>query len=246
MGDVGHEGGPDLVGDLAKRFEVDGPRKRRAAGDDQPGPMLARQIARLVQVDQLGVAANTIGHDGVEAAREVHGAARGQVSAVGQARREHGVAGLQQGEVHRHVGLGSGMRLDIHVLGGEQLLGPRDGQLLGDVHHLAPAVVAPARVALGVLVGEAGTGRLQHRLGHEVLRRDQLQVAGLPLGLGPDHVCDLGIDPLKLAHVIPCPAAEPRGGARGRRSCRPGGGGGHPRSPSRATSGGCPAPSRAP
>ena len=57
------------------------------------------------------------------------------------------------------------MRLHVRVLGAEQLLGPVDGQLLGHVDELAAAVVAPARVALGVLVGEDGALGLEHGRG---------------------------------------------------------------------------------
>src|SRR4029077_20402470 len=72
--------------------------------------------------------------------------------------------------------------------------------LLGDVHELAAAVVALARIALRVLVGHHRADRLQHRLGDEVLRRDQLEVAGLPLGLRADRLGDLGVGLLERAH----------------------------------------------
>jgi hypothetical protein len=45
----------------------------------------------------------------------------------------------------------------------EQLLGALDGQRLGDVDELAAAVVAAARIALGILVGQHRALRLQHR-----------------------------------------------------------------------------------
>ena len=55
------------------------------------------------------------------------------------------VAGLEQRHVDGVVGLGAGVRLDVGVLGAEQLLGAVDRQLLGDVDLLAAAVVAAAR-----------------------------------------------------------------------------------------------------
>ena len=58
-------------------------------------------------------------------------------------------------------------------------LGARDGERLGDVDELAAAVVAPARVALGVLVGHHRAGGFEDRPAHEVLRRDQLEPFGL-------------------------------------------------------------------
>ena len=203
MRDIGHERRAHLVRDLAERLEVDGTRKGRAARDDQLRPMLAREIADLVEVDPLGVLPDPVGHDRVELAREAHRAARGEVPAVGQVRRQHRVAGLEQREVHGHVRLRARVRLDIDVLGAEQLAGARDGELLGPVDDLAAAVVAPARIALGVLVGEHRADRLEHGLGDEVLRRDQLEVARLPLGLRPDDLGDVGIDLVQRFHGPP-------------------------------------------
>jgi hypothetical protein len=44
----------------------------------------------------------------------------------------------------------------------EQLAGTLDGEVLGNVHVLAAAVIAPARIALGVLVGHHRALRLHH------------------------------------------------------------------------------------
>ena len=51
---VHQEDGADLVGDGAERGEVDDPRVRAAAGDDQPGPLAARLVAHRVVVDPAG------------------------------------------------------------------------------------------------------------------------------------------------------------------------------------------------
>jgi hypothetical protein len=174
--------------------------KGRAARDDELRAMLAREIADLVEVDPLGVLPDPVRHDRVELAREAHRTARGEVPAVGQVRRQHRVAGLEQREVDGHVRLRARVRLDIDVLGAEQLAGARDRELLGPVDDLAAAVIAPARIALRVLVGEHRADRLEHRLGDEVLRRDQLEVARLPLGLRPDDVGDVGIDLVQGFH----------------------------------------------
>ena len=107
---------------------------------------------------------------------------------------EERVAGLEQRHVDGVVGLGAGVRLDVGVLGAEQLLGAVDRQLLGDVDLLAAAVVAAARVALGVLVGQHRADRVEHRLGHEVLRGDHLQGPLLAAQLAVEHGGDLGID----------------------------------------------------
>ena len=66
------------------------------------------------------------------------------------------------------------VRLDVGVLGAEQRLDAVDRQLLDLVHDLAAAVVALARVALGVLVVERRAHRLEHARPGEVLGGDQL------------------------------------------------------------------------
>ena len=104
------------------------------------------------------------------------------------------VAGLQQRVIDGRVRLGARVRLHVGVLGAEQRLGPVDRELLGDVDVLAAAVVALARIALGVLVGQHRALALEHRDRHEVLRGDHLERALLALELEREHLGDLGID----------------------------------------------------
>ena len=104
------------------------------------------------------------------------------------------VAGLDHRHVGGVVGLGAGVRLDVRVLGAEELLRAVDRELLGDVDLLAAAVVAPAGVALGVLVGQHRAGRVEHRLRDEVLGGDHLQGPLLAGELALEHAGDLGID----------------------------------------------------
>ena len=75
------------------------------------------------------------------------------------------------------------MWLHVGVFGPVEGLGPLDGECLHVVHDLAAAVVARARVALGVLVREHAPHSLQHRHRSEVLRRDELDIALLPTQL---------------------------------------------------------------
>jgi hypothetical protein len=85
------------------------------------------------------------------------------------------------------------MRLDVRELAGEELLHPLDGEILGDVDELAPAVIAAARIAFRIFVGEDRALSLEHRLRDEVLRGDQLDVACLTVTLLGDRVGDLRI-----------------------------------------------------
>src|SRR6185295_5074827 len=133
-------------------------------------------------------------------------------------------------------------RLHVGVLAAEQLLDPRNGEVLDDVDDLAAAVVALAGVALRVLVGEDGARRLQHRFGDEVLGGDQLEVAMLPLGLLAEDLGDLGIhigQPPNHTATIPIVAPGVKvtryGGTSGRSGRRP---------PERRRSPGLPPPHR--
>ena len=117
-----------------------------------------------------------------------------QVAAVVEREPEHAVAGLQHGEVDRHVRLRARVRLHVRVLGAEQLLRAVARELLDLVDDLAAAVVALARVALGVLVRRHRADGLEHARPREVLGRDQLDLAALPLELAAEQLGDLGVD----------------------------------------------------
>ena len=117
-----------------------------------------------------------------------------EVAAVVKAQRKHRVAGRQEREVRGHVGLRAGVRLDIGVLGAVQALRALDGQRLDLVDDVAAAVVALARIALGVLVGGDAADRLHDRRPREVLRGDQLELVALAVQLAVEKGRDRGID----------------------------------------------------
>ena len=99
------------------------------------------------------------------------------------------------------------------MLGAEQLLGPRDADLLGPVDDLAAAVVAAPGITLGVLVGQRGSQRGQHRRAGEVLARDQLQTAAQAVELVEDDAGDVGVEGGQGVEV-----RAPEGGAHLRRT----------------------------
>ena len=156
--------------------------------------MLLRQPLELVVVEQRVLLAHAVGDDVVEAAGEVDLHAVREVAAVVELHPEHGVARLAERVVDRRVRLRARVRLDVHVLGAEERAGPLDRERLDDVHVLAAAVVALAGVALGVLVRQHRALAVEHRLRHEVLRRDHLERRLLPPELGLHRLGDLGID----------------------------------------------------
>ena len=74
----------------------------------------------------------------------------------------NGVARLGQREEDGLVRLRAGMGLDVGEGAIEQALGAIDGQLLDDVDILAAAVIALARIAFGIFVGEQRARGFEH------------------------------------------------------------------------------------
>ncbi len=72
--------------------------------------------------------------------------------------------GVQHRGVGGLVGLRAGMRLHVGILGAEELLGALARQVLDDIGEFAAAVVALARIAFRVLIGEDAAGGFEHRL----------------------------------------------------------------------------------
>ncbi len=75
----------------------------------------------------------------------------------------------------------------------EQFLGALDRQRLGDVDPFAAAIVARARIALGVFVGHHRALRFQHRPADDVFGRDQLDLMALAAEFALDRGGDLRI-----------------------------------------------------
>ena len=184
----------DLVRDLAEAVGLDRARVGRAAADDQLRPVLLGERENLVVVDQVRLARDAVVDDRVEPPAEVDLQPVRQVPAVRELEREDRVARLQRCHVDGHVRLRARVRLDVRVLGAEQLLGAVDRRLLDLVDDLAAAVVALAGIALGVLVRRHGADRLEDRRPGEVLGGDQLDLAALALELAAEQLRDRRVD----------------------------------------------------
>ena len=148
-----------------------------------------------VVVDPLGRAIHAVRVDLVQPAGEVDRRAVGEMAAVGEVHAQDPVARLEDAEIRRHVGLRARVRLHVDVLGAREQ-GERTllGEHLGDVHELAAAVVALARQALGVLVGQPRPLGFHHRGERVVLARDQLDLVALAIALLEHRPPQLGID----------------------------------------------------
>ena len=177
----------DLVGDRAELVGIDDARIGGAAADDQLRPNLLRLREHVVVVDHHRLARDAVVVELVELPGEVDLQPVRQVAAVVEREAEHAVARLQHGEVDGHVRLRAGMRLHVRVLCAEQLGRATARELLDLVDDLAAAVVALARIPLGVLVRRDRADGLEHARPGEVLGRDQLDLAALALELAPEE-----------------------------------------------------------
>ena len=202
MRDVGHDESARGVGRRPHRREVDRARVGRGADHDDLRLRLHGQPHELLVVDALVVLADAVGHDVEVLAGEVERVAVGEVPAVGEVHPEDRVPGLAGRHVDGGVGLGARVGLHVRVVRAEDLLRAGDREALHHVHELAAAVVAPAGVALRVLVREDRAERLEHRLGDEVLGGDHLELAALPLGLVADGFRHLGVGPGQVLHRV--------------------------------------------
>ena len=92
-----------------------------------------------------------------------------EVPSVRKVHTEDCVAVLKRCEIHRHVGLTSRMRLDVHVLCAKKLLCPLDRKPLHNIAEFTTTVIPSSWITLGILVREYGTSGFEDRLRHEVL-----------------------------------------------------------------------------
>ncbi len=193
MRHVDHQIGADRIRDLAELREVDDARIGGPAGDDDLRLVLGGEARNLVEIDARVLAPHAVLHGVEPLARIVGRGTVGQMPAGGERHAHDGVAGLGEREERAEVGLGAGMGLGVDEGAVEQLLRPLARQILDHVHIFAAAVIAPARIALGVFVGHHRALGLEHRGGDQVLRGDQLDLVLLTRKLAPDRGLDLGV-----------------------------------------------------
>src|SRR5579871_1091205 len=100
----------------------------------------------------------------------------GKMAASRQVQPQKGIARLHQGEKGRDIGGGPRMRLNVCETASEKLRNTLNRQIFGNVDVLAAAIIALARLAFGIFVGEDRALRLEHRGADIILRGDQLDI----------------------------------------------------------------------
>ena len=194
MRHVDQQQGADRIGNFAETREIQFARVGAAAGDDHFRLVLSGDLRHLVEIDLLGFLAHLISGDVISLAGKIQLVAVREMSAVGEIEAHDGVAGLQNGGESGLVGLRSGVRLHVDVLGVEELFGAVAREVFHFIGILAAAVITLAGIAFGVLVGEDAAGGFEHGFRGEILARDQFDLAVLPTRFLKDELVDGGID----------------------------------------------------
>ena len=109
----------------------------------------------LIVINVAGIFVHVVSQRIEHHAGEVYGASVGKVAAVVEIHSEECVARFEHGLEHCHIGLCPGVRLHVGIFGIKNLFQAVDSKVLGLVNNLASAVIAVARIAFGILVGEA-------------------------------------------------------------------------------------------
>ena len=91
------------------------------------------------------------------------------------------------------------MRLHVRMFRAKKFFGPLDRQSFHPVDVLAPAVIALARISFRVFVSEDRSRCFHHRLGNEILRRNQFQPGRLSPHFVAQRFGDFRIDLVQRA-----------------------------------------------
>ncbi|MPM95523.1 hypothetical protein SDC9_142678 [bioreactor metagenome] len=107
----------------------------------------------------------------------------GQMTPLVQTHPQYQISGLQHGKVHCCIGLCAGMGLHICMLRAKELASAISGDILHGINTFTAAIIALARITLGILIGEMAAHGGHDRFGYEIFGGDQLNVGTLPLQL---------------------------------------------------------------
>ena len=169
VGDVGQQECSDRLGNGGDPRKIDDPGVGGSSTDDQSRSVLVGKSLHLLVVEGLILPTDSVRNDLVTLAGEVERVPVGKMSAVGKVHPENRISVLTGCQKDGHIGLASGVGLDVGVLGPKEFAGSRDGGPFDDVCIFTSPIVPATRVALGILVGEDGAGGFEDGLGDEIL-----------------------------------------------------------------------------
>ena len=177
---VHHEQCAHFIGNFPQLGKINHPRIGRGTSHNQFGLALQGRLANSIIVQPFRFHIHPVGDKMEILATDIHRAAMGQVSAMGQVHAHDRVSRLKHGKVDRHIGLCAGMGLHIGMLCPKELASTIPCQVFHHIHVFTSAVVAVSRVTFSVLIGQRRAHGCHHRRRHEILRCNQLDMCTLP------------------------------------------------------------------
>ena len=141
--------------------------------------VLLGQVADLVVVQPAGLGVDLVGDRIEELAGQRDLPAVGEVPTVDEGHSHNGVVRLDESGVGGQVRHGARIRLDVGVVGLENLLGAVLGHFFDQVRDLLAFVVAFTGVALGIFVRQAARGGRHDGPRDVILGRNQADRAAL-------------------------------------------------------------------
>ena len=191
MRHVGHRISARFIGDRLHPGVVDLPWIGGKPGQQDLRFFLKRHLPHFVVVDLAGLdILHLVAHEVVDLGDVGDRVTVGEVAAVAEVHAQHGVAGLQQCEVGRYVGGGARVGLYIGMSGAEQGFGALDRERFDQIGVFLPAVIAPPRITLGILVVEYRRHGFHDGGGNVVLRRNEFDAFALALHFAHDSCED--------------------------------------------------------
>ena len=158
------------------RSKVDFPGVGGTAGDHQGGAQFERLTFHLVVIDLTALPLDAVMMGFEPAPGEIGPQAVAQMPPGGKVQTQDAIPWLHQNEKDRQIGLAAGVGLHVGVGAAEELLGPVDGGLFGNVGELTTAMKAGARIALQGLVGHLVAEGIQHGPADDVFRGNQFDL----------------------------------------------------------------------
>ncbi|MNC22806.1 hypothetical protein D3C75_708130 [compost metagenome] len=180
---IHHEERADIIGNGTKRFKVNSARVCTCTGNNQFRTVFEGGFAHFIIINQECIFLHAISYEVIQQSGGIYRTSVRQMTAVSEIHAEHSVTGIQCGQINCHIGLSTGMRLDIGMISAEQLLGTVTGKVLYDIDIFTAAIVAFARITFSIFIRKNRTHRFHYSFTDDILRSNKLNVGTLTVQL---------------------------------------------------------------
>ena len=175
-----HEICTNLVCNAPEFVKVDNSRIGRCPCNNQLWPVLERQLLNLSVIDGFRIAAHAVAHDIIHLPGKRNRSTVRKVATVRKVHSQNCISWIEGSKQDAHVGLASGMWLDIGMVRAKELFRSVSGQIFGYIDKFAAAIVALAWIAFRILIRKHRAHCFHYSLGCVVLAGDKLELIPLP------------------------------------------------------------------